>query len=266
MKAFLLAAGLGKRLRPLTERTPKPLIPIRGVPLIFFALARLRRAGIVEIGVNLHHLGEQIAEALGTGENFGLRIRYFREPVLLGTGGAIRNAREFLSDGPFLLWNADTVLDLDPAALAQEHSGRGGIATLALSTSASLAEFGGIRYDERGRMLGLQGRGAPPAERAAVFAGASVLEPRIFESLAQGGEAPCVLRHGVLPAIESGETAWISLGSGAFADLGTPQRLEEVQEALDREGPLRRLWEEARRLQEENRPRGDLRNDSHAEA
>lgn len=252
MKAFLLAAGLGTRLRPLTEKTPKPLLPVGGVPLIFFALAQLRRHGFTEIGINLHHLGEQIAERLGDGGRWGMRMNYFREEKLLGTGGAIRNAREFLSEGPFLLWNADTILDLDVAALQETHRARGGIATLAVTKRATVADFGGIRHDAQGRVLGLQpaGEQAGSADResqASVFTGASILDPVLFEILDAGGQTPCVLRQGVLPAIARGASAWVDECSGAFADLGTQQRLDEANVAVQPGGEFYELWQEAKK-------------------
>lgn len=248
MRAFLLAAGLGTRLRPLTEKTPKPLLPVGGVPLIFFALARLRRHDITQVGINLHHLGEQIPALLGDGAKLGLRIRYFREEKLLGTGGAIRNAREFLEGEPFLLWNADTILDIDLGQLIAAHREHAGVATLALSSRASVEEFGGLRYDELGKIRGLQAAGVALADRAAVFAGASILDPEIFSFLERGGETPCILRQGVLPAIEAGKAAHAWICDGYFADLGTVKRLEEVNAALEAKREPFALWSEAQRF------------------
>ena len=107
MRAMILAAGRGERLRPLTERVPKPMIPIGGEPLIVHQLRWLRRAGIEEVVVNLHHLGEQVEGHVGNGGDVGIRVRYSREASLLGTGGGIKRALPLLGDDPFLVLNGD---------------------------------------------------------------------------------------------------------------------------------------------------------------
>ena len=109
MRAMILAAGKGTRLRPLTDSTPKPLIDVVGRPMIAFPLELLRRAGICEVVINLHHLGDKIRAALGDGSAYGVRITYSVEDPILDTGGAIEAAREFLCDGTFVVANADVV-------------------------------------------------------------------------------------------------------------------------------------------------------------
>ncbi|MFP6796939.1 MAG: nucleotidyltransferase family protein [Pseudomonadales bacterium] len=107
MRAMILAAGRGERLRPLTQTMPKPMIPIASEPLIVHQIRWLRHAGIREIVINLHHLGEQIESKLGYGADLGVHITYCHEEVLLDTGGAIANALPFLLPGPFLVLNGD---------------------------------------------------------------------------------------------------------------------------------------------------------------
>ena len=107
MKAMILAAGYGKRLRPLTDMMPKPMIPIASEPLIVHQIRWLRHAGITEIVVNLHHLGDQIEKKLGHGTDLGVHITYCHEEELLDTGGAIANALPYLLPGPFLVLNGD---------------------------------------------------------------------------------------------------------------------------------------------------------------
>lgn len=107
MKAMILAAGRGERLRPLTERLPKPMIPIANEPLIVHQLRWLRRAGVRDVVVNTHHLADQIERGLGSGADLGLRIHYSREPELLETGGGIKKALPQLRPGPFLVLNGD---------------------------------------------------------------------------------------------------------------------------------------------------------------
>lgn len=120
MKAMILAAGRGKRMRPLTDHTPKPLLPVSGKPLIEYHLEKLQSAGYHDVVINLHHLGEQIRERLGTGDRFGLSITYsVEDPELLETGGGIHHALPLLGDGPFLVINGDiwTDCDLTPPTL-----------------------------------------------------------------------------------------------------------------------------------------------------
>ena len=111
MKAMILAAGRGERLRPLTERVPKPMLPIGGEPLIVHQIRWLHRAGIRDVVINLHHLGEQIEDALGRGADLGVRIRYSPEPDLLDTGGGIKKALPLLLPGPFVILNGDIWTD-----------------------------------------------------------------------------------------------------------------------------------------------------------
>lgn len=119
MRAILLAAGRGERLRPVTDTVPKPLVPVAGRALIEYHLANLARAGLGEVVINLSWLGERIRAALGAGERFGLAIHYSEEgPVPLETGGGIAHALPLLGPGPFLVVNADVWTDLDFAALA----------------------------------------------------------------------------------------------------------------------------------------------------
>ena len=119
MKAMILAAGRGTRLAPLTDTTPKPMLPVRGKPLIEWQLAKLREAGFTDIVINLHHLGEQIEAFVGTGERFGVRAEYSREASLLETGGGIVNALPLLGPEPFLVLNGDILTDFDFTALPQ---------------------------------------------------------------------------------------------------------------------------------------------------
>src|SRR5260370_27048143 len=126
MRALVLAAGMGERLRPLTDVTPNPMLELGGRPLIHYPLAMLRRAGITEVAINLHHLGEVIQRGLGDGSQLGLRITYAPEAVLLGTGGPLNGLREFLggNEDTFVIANSDTILDLDLCAMLAFHRDR----------------------------------------------------------------------------------------------------------------------------------------------
>src|SRR5208283_4939360 len=112
MKALVLSAGYGERLRPLTNTTPKPLLEVGGRPLIHYALLMLRQAGITEVAINLHHLADAIEEALGDGRDLGLRITYSYESSLAGTGGPLAILRDYFGGERFVMLNCDTIMDL----------------------------------------------------------------------------------------------------------------------------------------------------------
>jgi NDP-sugar pyrophosphorylase family protein len=149
MKALVLAAGMGERLRPLTEVTPKPMLELGGRPLIHFPLAMLKRGGITEVAINVHHLASAIQGGLGDGSSLGLRITYAPEPVLLGTGGPLNGLREFLGGGEstFVIANSDTILDLDLRAMLAFHRNRAALATIALFKPANLDYYSRLEID-----------------------------------------------------------------------------------------------------------------------
>ncbi|MGH7917701.1 MAG: nucleotidyltransferase family protein, partial [Candidatus Binataceae bacterium] len=132
MKALVLSAGYGERLRPLTETIPKPLLEIGGRPLIHYPLLMLKRAGITDVAINVHHLAALIEQALGRGDAMGLSITYSPETVLLGTGGPLLVLRDYFGKEPFVLLNCDTIIGLDLPAMIAFHRARASLATLAL--------------------------------------------------------------------------------------------------------------------------------------
>ena len=132
MKALVLSAGYGERLRPLTNTTPKPLIEVGGRPLIHYALLMLRRAGITEVAINLHHLGRSIEEKIGDGSALGLHITYSYEHTLAGTGGPLAILRDYFGGERFVMLNCDTIMDLDLAEVIGFHRGRDALATFVL--------------------------------------------------------------------------------------------------------------------------------------
>jgi NDP-sugar pyrophosphorylase family protein len=196
MKALVLAAGLGERLRPLTLTTPKPLLDLGGRPLIHYSLLMLKRAGITQVAINVHHLAGELQSALGSGATLGIEITWAPEPVLLGTGGPLHNLRKFFGDAPFVIANSDTVMDLDVAAMAEFHRDRGGLATLAVVEPDDPRRYSRIELDSDGRIRRMRLRrptgayGDYPPElppeltghlAAYMYAGAIVAEPAIFE-------------------------------------------------------------------------------------
>src|SRR5437879_12831 len=168
MKAMVLAAGLGTRLRPLTETLPKPLLPVAGRPILEWNLLLLKRHGITEAIINLHHLGDQIVRALGDGARFGLRLAYSHEPTLQGNSGGIKTAAHFLMDGPFLVHNGDTLSECDLTALIAAHRASAALATLAVRDDPEASTWGPVTLDAHGRILQINGNPPLAEPRAAL--------------------------------------------------------------------------------------------------
>lgn len=238
MKAMVLAAGQGTRLRPRTDAMPKALVPVAGRPMIEYPLLLLRRYGICDIIINLHHCGEQIERFLGDGRRMGLTIRYSQEPELLDTGGGLLKAREFLRDGRFIVINTDALIDLDLAAALAFHAQRQAAATLVLRADPRADAFGSMDIDREGRIIRfLQSRAAVAPSgslRKLMFTGVQILEPRIFEHMED--EPPrqrfSTTRDTYPRMLIAGERLFGFPFDGFWQDLGTPERIREAEETL----------------------------------
>ena len=152
MKGLVLSAGYGERLRPLTETIPKPILEVGGRPLIHYPLLMLKRAGITDVAINVHHLAAEVERALGDGSSLGLRITYSPETALTGTGGPLAVLREYFGGERFVLLNCDTILDLDLARLIEFHHERGGLATFLLRAGGDPDAYSRIECDVHGRI------------------------------------------------------------------------------------------------------------------
>ncbi len=246
MRGFILAAGLGTRLRPLTDHTPKPLVPVAGVPLVERAVLQLRDAGVREIGVNLFHLGQQIADYLGDGSRYGVKLQYFFEgPEILGTGGGLKNAEGFLRGGgdSFVLANGDVWHDFDLNALVQAHQPRA-LATLLVHRAAHRPELHSVfvKQERVGQGTVVHIRGKPvqaPSDFAVIYTGIGVYATRLLDRL-PGGRAACLVQDGMLPALAEGDAVrWIE-PAGAWFDCGTRAELLRASlYALRRRGALK---------------------------
>ncbi len=152
MRALVLAAGIGERLRPLTVTTPKPLLEIGRRPLIHYPLAMLKRAGISDVAINVHHLASQLKNALDDGAKFGISITWAPEPKLLGTGGPLNGLKEFLGTDTFVIANSDTILDLDLAKVIWFHRRREALATIVLAHPENLDYYSHLQIDSAARI------------------------------------------------------------------------------------------------------------------
>jgi mannose-1-phosphate guanylyltransferase len=222
MRAMILAAGLGTRLRPLTEQTPKPALPVVDVPNIVRTIAHLRRSGITELVVNLHHRPEALRALLGDGSALGVSIAYSEErPEILGTGGGIRRARDLLGDGTFCVVNGDALFAPNLAAAVAAHRASGAIATMVVRHDADAERLGPVGIDSRNRVRRLVDVGSQRAGlEVCMFTGVHVLEPEIFALLPENG---CIVRGAYMPLVRSGGPIGAYVESGTFCDLGTPR-------------------------------------------
>jgi MurNAc alpha-1-phosphate uridylyltransferase len=225
--ALIFAAGLGERMRPLTERTPKPLLEAGGKPLIVWHLEKLAAIGVNYVAINTSHLAEQFPEALGDGSRWGLRIRYLYEgAVPLETGGGLLNALPLLGPEPVLAISGDVWCDADFAALPAEPQGLG---HLLMVTNPAHHPGGDFRLDARGF---LHADGAPRL----TYGGIGVFRRELLDGWrAAVGDAPGAAeqppRFKLRPLLETamGRNALTgSLHRGRWTDVGTPERLAEL--------------------------------------
>jgi mannose-1-phosphate guanylyltransferase len=164
MRAMVLAAGLGKRLRPLTFTIPKPLAPVANRPVMEHIVELLAGQGYREVISNLSHLAERISEHFGDGSEFGIELTYSHEKELLGTAGGVRNVSDFLTGGDddsFLIISGDALTDIDLEAMRERHDSHGGIATLAVKKVADTREYGVVIHGPDGRVEGFQEKPDP---------------------------------------------------------------------------------------------------------
>ncbi len=218
MKAMILAAGRGERMRPLTDTVPKPLLRIGGQTLIERHVHALAKAGITELVINHAHLGEQIEKALGSGDAYGVNIRYSPETDhSLETGGGIMNALPLLGDAPFLVVNADIWTDFPFASLPSQPVG---LAHLVMVENPEHHPAGDFSLSE-----GQLSQHGPAMQ---TFSGIGVYRPEVFADCSPGAfPLGPVLRKLMDDGLVSGERY-----TGSWFDIGTPERLDEVNSVI----------------------------------
>lgn len=242
-RAMILAAGRGTRLRPLTDTTPKPLLDVAGFPLLAYGLGLLRANEIRDVVVNVHHLGERLAEVIGDGERWGMRIRYSIERTLLDTGGGIRFAAPLLdelmppdvddpSDAPIVVLNGDVVSEIPIRDVVRFHREREALATFVLRDDPQAARYGLFGFDGDGRIRRFLGKGdADPSLRELMFASLQVLDPRMLELMP--AERPFSTMRELYPELFArGERFFGYPYPGRWYTADTPEDLERARQAL----------------------------------
>jgi N-acetyl-alpha-D-muramate 1-phosphate uridylyltransferase len=218
MKAMILAAGRGERMRPLTDVTPKPLLKVGGKSLIVWHIERLGKAGFKEIVINHAHLGQQIEDALGDGAEWGVSIQYSPEQTALETAGGIANALPLLGNAPFLVVNGDVFADIDYANL-----------TLLAPNLAYLVMVDNPLQHPDGDFALIDGRLHEDGDRKLTFSGIGVYHPDLFKDIVQGEAAK------LAPLLKAAMAQNLVKGikhQGIWHDIGTPERLRQLDELL----------------------------------
>jgi len=239
MKAMILAAGLGTRLRPLTDERPKALVEVAGRTLLEITLARLREFGFREVIINVHHLAGMVLEYLKANQNFGMRIEVSQEEVLLDTGGGLKKAAWFFlndsnhSNEPFILHNVDVVSTIDLARMVQFHIEHQALATLAVKDRRTQRY---LLFDDQHQLCGRQnGRDqapeivrSPSPAQALAFSGIHIISPRLLTMMTEEGAFPIIAtylrlaaRNRKILAFRADEYYW--------RDLGKPEDLRQAE-------------------------------------
>jgi NDP-sugar pyrophosphorylase family protein len=224
MKAMILAAGFGMRLRPLTQIIPKPLIDINGKPVIVYTLEALKQAGVKDVVINLHHLGQMIKQTLGNGSKFGMNIQYSPEIEIQGTGGALLHARRFLNE-PFYLINGDILFDLDLRILPSILKEKGAHAVMVLyKAGVGQSSFANIYINKQGYVCSLF---TPlPDTVPYIFTGIQFLKPEAISYIPTNIKQPSTTIHMYPGMLNDGKIIAGYIHNGLWIDIGTPQNLE----------------------------------------
>jgi N-acetyl-alpha-D-muramate 1-phosphate uridylyltransferase len=233
MKAMILAAGRGERMRPLTDHTPKPLLKVGGKPLIVWHLERLAQAGFTEIVINHAHLGKQIEAALGNGAAWGVSIQYSPEKIALETAGGIANALHLLTENgkkvePFLVVNGDVFSEIDFKSTALQaciHAGAGGIKNVHVVLVNNPPQHPQGDFAIQNGLLKNEGT------QKLTFSGVGIYHPDLFADIVKG--EPAKLAPLLRQAIDD-NSATAQYYQGVWHDIGTPERLKQLDESLQK--------------------------------
>jgi mannose-1-phosphate guanylyltransferase len=220
--ALILTAGIGTRLRPLTDVRAKPAIPVAGEPMIRRIVAWLVSRGVDDLVLNLHHRPETLTRVLGDGRDLGARVRYSWElPLVLGSAGGPRLARPIVGAGSFLILNGDTLTDVDLRSIADAHAASDALVTLALVPNREFLRYGGVCVDAQGRVTGFVRRG-PSAEGSYHYIGVQIVDGRVFDAVAPGAAASSI--GGIYDALIAAQPDRVRavISDAAFFDVGTP--------------------------------------------
>lgn len=238
MKAMILAAGFGTRLFPLTIDRTKPAIPFLGKPLVGYVAEYIARFGITEFVVNLHHQPDSVIKVLGDGSDYGVHINYTREePKILGTAGALDNARSFLQDDTFMIVNGKIITDIDISEAIETHRNSGAIATMVLKPNTKRERFTIVETRD-GRVTSFGDYAKPLSEEEIrdteseiitplMFTGIHIMEPRVFDYIPRGVYSDIVPTF-YNPALAKGEKIAVHVTDANWFELSTIPRYLDI--------------------------------------
>ena len=240
MKAMILAAGLGTRLRPLTDHRPKGLVEVAGRTLLEITLARLRTFGISDVIINVHYLADMILEYLQKNDNFGMHIEVSREDVLLDTGGGLEKAAHFFREEsePFILHNVDVISTIDLGRMVQFHIENQALATLAVQDRKTSRY---LLFDEARQLCGRRSGSAEKTElvrssqavQALAFSGIHVISPRILSMMSEEG-AFSIIQSYLRLAAQGEKILGFRADEYYWRDLGRPENVVQAAEDFTR--------------------------------
>jgi len=236
IRAMILSAGFGIRMQKAGDQTPKPLVRVRGRPLIHYPLLLLSRAGFQEVIINLHHRGEEIQSEIGESA-LGMKIHYLSEPEILGTGGGIKNAHRHFPSRLWLTLNADTIIDLDLKDLIAFHQKHHPLATMVL-TRSKLGEFNTVFADSKDLIRKI---GSRPETRdlsltlsAFNYCGAQLIRSELLDYLPEGRSK--IIEHGYLKVLEK-EQVLGYIFNGLWIPIDTPEAKTQAEKELIASAP-----------------------------
>ena len=225
MKAMILAAGLGERMRPLTLDRAKPSLPLLNRPIIGHVLDHLKAHGVTEAVINLHYEPETIRGLVGDGSRYGVRVQYSDEPMILGTAGGLKKVEPFLRDaGTFFMINSDSITDCDLGAALQKHREGSALATMVLVPVRPGADYGVVEVGDRDLVARISGKPSGESDPRAAryhFAGIHVLEPEMLKAIPAGVRSE--INSGIYPRlIREGKAIGAFVHAGFWRELGNP--------------------------------------------
>jgi NDP-sugar pyrophosphorylase family protein len=242
MKAMILAAGLGTRLRPLTDDRPKALVEVAGRTLLEITLSRLRTFGVRQVIINVHHFADMVVDYLKRNDDFGMRIEISREEALLDTGGGLKKAAYFFLDNssrldePFILHNVDVISTIDLGCMAEFHAEHQALATLAVQERETSRY---LLFDEQLRLCGRRAGREQNAElirsspqlKALAFSGVHIISPRLLSMMREEGAFSIITSY--LRLASQGENILaFRADSYYWRDLGRPENVVQVERDL----------------------------------
>jgi mannose-1-phosphate guanylyltransferase len=231
--ALVLTAGLGTRLRPLTDVRAKPAIPVAGDAMIRRIIRWLVSRGVSDLVLNLHHLPATLTAVVGDGNDLGARVRYsWEQPAILGSAGGPRLALPLIGGDPFFIINGDTLTDVDLGALAEAHEQSGALVTLALVPNRAFERYGGVVLDEGRRVTGFVKHG-PAAEGSFHYIGVQIAHAEVFQPLRPGDTARTI--GGIYDSSIAGRPGSVGgfVIDAEFFDVGTVQDYWETTRAFE---------------------------------